>query len=99
MSDNNFVFLSATGFFESRLNGWQRVRELLFAAKTGNREKPRLCFCDNCRKSITTLPTAPRDTKKIDDLATNFEHDHVLDEVRYAVMHKKSEVRYVSSIF
>ena len=67
----------------SRVNGLQLVRDRLYAAKT--REGPALYFMSNCVGSIETLPSLPRDDKKIDDVDTSAE-DHCYDMVRYRVL-------------
>lgn len=64
----------------SRIIGLQLIRDRLEAAVKN--EGPGLYFMANCVASIETLPTLPRDEKKIDDVDTNSE-DHVYDMVRY----------------
>lgn len=48
-------------------------------------EEPGLFVFDTCRHFIRTVPTLPRDPKKLDDVDTNAE-DHVYDETRYEIM-------------
>lgn len=48
-------------------------------------EEPGLFVFDTCRHFIRTVPTLPRDQKKLDDVDTAAE-DHVYDESRYAIM-------------
>jgi hypothetical protein len=67
----------------SRINGLQLLRERLQSSIDG--EGPGIYFMQNCMAAIETLPSLPRDDKKIDDVDTNSE-DHVYDEVRYRVL-------------
>lgn len=67
----------------SRRNGLQLIRDRLHASLTG--EGPGLYFMDNCRASISTLPTLPRSEKQPDDVDTDAE-DHPYDMVRYRVL-------------
>ena len=64
----------------SRKNGLDLFRDRLEASVLG--EGPGIYFMDNCRASIATLPTLPRDEKNPDDVDTEAE-DHVYDDVRY----------------
>lgn len=68
----------------SRKVGLQLMRDRLEAARDG-REDPHLYFMDNCRASISTLPTLPRDDDDMDDVDTDAE-DHPYDMVRYRVL-------------
>jgi hypothetical protein len=68
----------------SRKNGLQLIRDRLEAVLKG-REEPQLYFMDNCRASIATLPTLPRDEDDPDDVDTEAE-DHPYDMVRYRVL-------------
>lgn len=67
----------------SRINGLQLMRDALLASK--RKEEAGLYFMTNCEGSIETLPSLPRDEKKIDDVDTSAE-DHVYDMVRYRVL-------------
>jgi len=67
----------------SRVIGLQLIRDRLEASV--KREGPGLYFMSNCLASIETLPTLPRDEKKIDDVDTKAE-DHVYDMVRYRAL-------------
>jgi hypothetical protein len=57
----------------------------LEAAKDNRYEDPWLLFMDNCRSSVATLPTLPRDEDDPDDVDTDAE-DHPYDMVRYRVL-------------
>lgn len=77
----------------SRRNGLQLIRDRLQAAATG--EGPALYFMRHCVGSIETLPSLPRDDKKIDDIDTDSE-DHPYDMTRYRVL--KGSNRLAKSI-
>lgn len=66
----------------SRIPGWQRVREAL-AAPDG--EKPQLCFFETCRNLIRTLPLLTFDLHTVEDVAANCE-DHAAEALRYGLM-------------
>lgn len=68
----------------SRKVGLQLMRDRLEAAMLG-RADPRLYFMDNCRASVSTIPTLPRDDDDLDDVDTDAE-DHAYDMVRYRVL-------------
>lgn len=73
----------------SRVNGLQLIRDRLAASIKG--EGPGLYFMEHCRASIATLPTLPRDSKRIDDVDTDAE-DHAYDMVRYRVLAGSKEL-------
>lgn len=77
----------------SRVTGWQQMRERIWQEG----EEPTLYVFNTCTELIRTLPAAPRDEHISDDIDTEFE-DHALDECRYAVMFKKREVFFGSSM-
>jgi hypothetical protein len=68
----------------SRKNGLQLIRDRLEASMKA-KEEPGLFFMDNCRATIATLPTLPRDEDNPDDVDTEAE-DHAYDMVRYRVL-------------
>jgi hypothetical protein len=72
----------------SRKNGWERVRMLLKAALAERPEEPGLYVFDRCVHWIRTVPSLPRDPRKLEDVDTNAE-DHAGDETRYRVMAPK----------
>lgn len=74
----------------SRVNGMQLLRDRLEAAVKG-KEEPHIYFMENCKASLGTIPTLPRDDKKLDDVDTTSE-DHAYDMCRYRVL--KSSTRY-----
>jgi hypothetical protein len=69
----------------SRINGWARMRQYMLASLKFPMEDPGLFIFDTCNHFIRTIPTLPRDPRKVDDVDTKAE-DHVADEVRYRVM-------------
>ena len=71
----------------SRINGAQRVRQMLSASKHRDPEEPWLLFTKNCKHSIRTIPTLPSDERNPDDVDTDAE-DHAYDSVRYRVLHQ-----------
>ncbi len=84
MSDKGVRWIQSDKSPGSRKNGLQLVRDRLEAAMRGN-ELPGLYFTENCRASIATLPTLPRDDDDEDDVDTDAE-DHPYDMVRYRVL-------------
>jgi hypothetical protein len=81
----------------SRKNGLERVRKFLKASLSSPMEEPGLLFFATCRHAIRTLPTLPRDVRQVDDVDSDAE-DHVFDETRYRVMHKRRAGGSLSSV-
>lgn len=79
----------------SRKNGLQVMRDMLEAAMKGDESRPHLYFMDNCRASVSLLPTLPRDEDDLDDVDTDAE-DHGYDMVRYRVL--KGSNRFATSL-
>lgn len=76
----------------SRVAGWMKIRQLLLSSLQPKMEEPGLFIFDNCTQWIRTVPTLPRDDKKMDDVDTNAE-DHIGDETRYMVRFKSKTAR------
>jgi hypothetical protein len=76
----------------SRKTGWERIRKMLKACLTTPMEGPGLFVFETCRQFIRTVPTLPRDPKDPDDVDSDAE-DHIGDETRYRVMHRRREVK------
>lgn len=74
-----------------RLNGWQRVHELLRAAPDG---KPWLTIDESCTYLRRTIPAAVSDKGDADDVDTTGD-DHALDALRYGAMSRPSPTRIV----
>jgi hypothetical protein len=71
----------------SRIRGWEQVRMYMknaWPTKVGPREQPGLFVFERCTQFIRTVPSLPRDEKKMDDVDTDTE-DHIADEVRYKI--------------
>jgi hypothetical protein len=91
MSDKGIHWEKSDKSPGSRKIGLELVRESLAAVISDDRSVPHLYFMQNCRASIETLPSLPRDEKNIDDVDTSSE-DHIYDAVRYRVL--KGRNRY-----
>jgi hypothetical protein len=63
----------------SRLAGWQALRERLGA------DKPMIYFLESCEHARRTLPVLQYDSTKFEDVDSEGE-DHAGDEIRYACM-------------
>ena len=66
-----------------RKNGWELMRRMLFSSV--EREDAGLFVFETCEQFIETVPSIPRDEKKMDDVDTDSE-DHIADECRYRCM-------------
>jgi hypothetical protein len=93
MSDKGIMWEESDKSPGSRKIGLQLMRDRLTAAT--RKEGEALYFMENCRASIATLPTLPRDELKIDDVDTDAE-DHPYDMTRYRVL--KGANRYARSV-
>lgn len=74
----------------SREQGWEQLRKRLKATKRpegGIREVPGLFISSECTHWLRTVPTLPRDEKKIDDVDTESE-DHIGDMTRYRLRYE-----------
>ena len=69
----------------SRVQGWQRLRSMLAASLETPMEEPGLFIFENCRHLIRTLPSAPCDEVRMDDIDSASE-DHLLDSLRYRAL-------------
>lgn len=82
----------------SRAAGLAIMRQMLYASKHGNLEKPGLYFFDTARNHIRTLPILQYDKKRPEDIDTEQE-DHAYDSIRYLLsrkftMMKRRKVKY-----
>jgi hypothetical protein len=73
----------------SRIPGWQRVREYLAGADDG---LPYLQIFDSCTNLIRTLPTLTFDAQFTEDVAGNCE-DHAPEALRYGLMSRPAGAR------
>ncbi len=86
----------------SRKQGWEQVRKRLSNALNldeegtkldGPREKPGVfVVAERCPAFVRTVVPIPRDETDPDDVDSDVE-DHVADEFRYRMMHKRKEFR------
>ena len=76
----------------SRVQGWQQIRAYLKHALNPMREAPGLFVFDSCDQFQQLLPVLPRDDRNLDDVDTESE-DHIGDEVRYRVRHKRRKMQ------
>ena len=80
----------------SRVQGWEMMRSMLKGALPpkggGPRENPGLFVMGRCQQFVETVPSLPRDDKKLDDVETKAE-DHIGDETRYRIRRKSRAVR------
>jgi hypothetical protein len=74
-----------------RLNGWQRVHELLGTAPDG---RPWLTVDESCTYLRRTIPAAVSDKADAENVDTNID-DHALDALRYGAMSRPSPTRLV----
>lgn len=89
MSDAGVTWTESDKSPGSRRNGLQLMRDRLEAARRG--EGAALYFMDNCRASISIIPTLPRDEDKPDDVDTTSE-DHCYDMARYRVLKSSNRI-------
>lgn len=75
----------------SRIQGLEKIRELLKNVLNHPLEKPGFYVFNNCTHIIRTVPTLPRDEKNPEDINTEAE-DHLYDVIRYRATHKKMSV-------
>ena len=79
----------------SRVKRWSLIRDRLACShdiKLGKpMERPGLFVFNVCNDLIRTLPTAPRDEKKMEDIDTASE-DHLLDALGYRVLQARAGV-------
>lgn len=70
----------------SRINGLQRIRDMLENATTG--EGAALYFMEHCTNIISHLPVLERDKRNTEDIDTT-QNDHDYDALRYRVLAAK----------
>lgn len=79
----------------SRVIGLELLRTRMNEVKKEHPENPAIYFMENCRASISTLPSLPRDENKTEDVDTKAE-DHVYDMVRYRVLASASGAKEIN---
>lgn len=72
----------------SRIQGLEKLREMLKNVLTSPNELAGLYVFDRCTHTIRTLPVLPRDERNPDDIDTKAE-DHIYDAVRYRLLKKQ----------
>jgi hypothetical protein len=76
----------------SRVTRWQKMRSMMKNSLDFPMEDPGLFVFDTCVEGfLRTIPEAPRDAKKLDDLDTDSE-DHVADEAGYRIMEVSHQI-------
>lgn len=68
----------------SRVTGWQLLEDRLKASLQYPMEHPGIFIFNRCQHLIRTLPLAPRDPKKQEDI--EMDEDHCLDSIRYRLL-------------
>ena len=91
MSNVGLHFIAAPTGAGSRVAGWESMRRMMKASLKPIMEEPGMFTFSHCRQFIRTVPSLPRDTKKIEDVDTASE-DHIGDETRYMLTHNRREV-------
>ena len=75
-----------------RVSGWARMRALLDSA--GKPDVPGLYVSSRCEYWWSTVPTLPRDARKIEDVDSSAA-DHAADATRYALNWERNRIRAV----
>lgn len=94
MADAGLQFLPAPTGSGSRVAGWESMRRMFKASLKTPMEEPGMFVFNTCRQFIRTVPSLPRDVRKIEDVDTTSE-DHIGDETRYMLTHVRNEVQMV----
>lgn len=72
----------------TRKQGLELFRSRLEASLVYPMEEPGIFIFDTCYHFRRTMPVLPRDPKDMDDVDTEAE-DHIWDETRYRILHKR----------
>ena len=90
------TWLAADKSAGSRIQGWQRMRDMFAATlpEEGRtiRERPGMFICSNCDQFLRTVPVLPRDELDPDDVDTDAE-DHTGDDARYRARRRSAKVK------
>jgi hypothetical protein len=70
----------------------QELRKRLKACLDKPMESAGMFVFDTCRDFVRTVPVLPRDERNPDDIDDESE-DHIADEVRYRVMHRRATIK------
>lgn len=86
MADKNVIWTDSDKTKGSRRIGFLLFRAMLEnAVPTGDNTEPAIYFMENCRASITTIPSLQRDEVEIDDV-DKLGETHTWDMTRYRVL-------------
>ena len=85
-------FVKADKSAGSRVTGWQLIRQRFVNTARRDEEHPHIYFFNTAKNLVRTIPTLPRDEKKVDDVDTDSE-DHLADALRYKVLQLSRQVR------
>ena len=88
MKENSIAWTKSDKSPGSRINGLELTRSRMKESNKLHPESAGIYFMDNCRSSISIIPTLPRDERNPDDVNTHAE-DHIWDDVRYRVLANK----------
>lgn len=77
---------------KTRKQGWEQLRKMLKDALGTQREHPGIFALERCEQFRRTFPILPRSDKDLDDVDTESE-DHIGDECRYRVRHRRRMIR------
>jgi hypothetical protein len=85
---NRITFIKSKKGAGSRVNGWQRIREMLAEARKPQHEMPAFYSSVDCPEFQRCFPVLPRSEANPDDVNSDAE-DHNGDEARYFVYRGK----------
>lgn len=68
---------------KDRVGGWATINQMLHNAAKG--EGPGLYISPRCRYLLETLPEAPRDALRREDIDLKYQSDHALDALGYLI--------------
>lgn len=92
MANMGMDFIPAPTGPGSRVAGWAAMRRMMMASQKMPMEEPGMFVFNTCRSFIKTVPSLPRDKRKIEDVDSASE-DHIGDETRYALTYARREVQ------
>jgi hypothetical protein len=90
-SPNNIRWLKSKKGPGSRVNGWQKLREMISESVNPLHEEPAFYSSVDCPDFNRLFPVLPRDDKNQDDVNSDAE-DHNGDEARYFVYRGKASL-------
>lgn len=90
-SPNGIRFIKSKKGAGSRVNGWQKLREMLSQVRVPQHETPAFYSSVDCPEFNRLFPILPRDEANADDVDSDAE-DHNGDEARYFVYRGKGSL-------